>query len=113
VWLQHGSRILDYLLYYEDLRNSSDPYDIEKSKDYEAQLQALTSNSLDSIKQAIAEEEARAASRLTITANFGEQSQFQIFYEYSDKENVFVKMELLPFRASDDREWIGLNSLYL
>jgi hypothetical protein len=54
-----------------------------------------------------------AASRLTITANFGEQAQFQIFYEYSDKENIFVKMELLPFRASDDREWIGLNSLYL
>lgn len=105
--------MLDYLLYYEDLRNSADPYDIEKSKDYEAQLIELTSNSLGSIMQAIAEEEARASSKLAITANFGEQAQFQVFYEYSDKENIFVKMELLPFRASDDREWIGLNSLYL
>ncbi len=22
-------------------------------------------------------------------------------------------MELLPFKASDDREWIGVNSVYL
>lgn len=50
---------------------------------------------------------------MTIAANFGEQSLFQVYYDYNEKENVFFKMELLPFKATDDREWIGINALYL
>lgn len=50
---------------------------------------------------------------MTIAANFGEQALFQVYYDYNEKENVFFKMELLPFKATDDREWIGINALYL
>jgi len=50
---------------------------------------------------------------VTIAANFGEQALFQVYYDYNEKENVFFKMELLPFKATDDREWIGINALYL
>ncbi len=101
--MQHGKKILDYLLYYEDLHNSSDQYEIEKSREYESLILSLVADSFQSIKQALAEEQSKTSSRLSIAANFGEQSQFQVFYDFSDKENVFVKMELLPFRASDDR----------
>lgn len=76
-------------------------------------ITSLVGDSYQSINQALAEEESKVSSKLSIAANFGEQAQFQVFYEYSDKENIFVKMELLPFRASDDREWIGINSIFL
>lgn len=100
-WTQYGSRILDYLLYFEELKDSTDAYDREKAKDYEAKLGKLIGfEALQKIKAAGDEVEV---GRVEIAANFGEQALFQVYYDFNEKECVFIKMELLPFKATDDR----------
>ena len=113
-WLQHKSKILDYLLYYEDLKDSPDNYEVQKSKEYENLLAKLIGiESLASIKGIMKEEQDKSITRPSIVQSFGEQSFFEVYYEFSEKENIFVKMELIPFKATDDREWIGITGLYL
>ena len=114
LWLQQRENILNYLLYYEELKDSSDNYDVENAKQYYQQLVTLVGQkSVESIQQVLLEEQTKAAQRPSIVNSFGEQSLFQLYFEFSEKENVFVRMELLPFRATDDREWLGLNGLFL
>ena len=96
------------------MKKMKNDYDVEKSREYLARLtNLLGSDTLKCIQRALQEELALAHTRLSLTSNFGEQGMFQVYYDYSEKEKVFVKMEWLPFKANDDREWIGLNSNYL
>lgn len=51
IWLQHKNKILDYLLSYDELKDSTDNYEVEKSKEYERLLISIIGNeSLSTIK---------------------------------------------------------------
>jgi hypothetical protein len=110
--MKNRAKILDYYLYYEDLKDSTDNYDMEKCQEFQKKLISIIGNeSLAAIKDLSRADYNK--SKMMLANSFGEKSLFQIYYDYNEKENVFIKMEIESFKAENVGEWVGMFPIYI
>jgi hypothetical protein len=110
VWAKNKRLLLDLYLGYEESKDSTDPYEMEKEKKHAQMMKNIIGNiAFDSIKDLSKTEGIKG---VTIVNSFGEQSLYQLYHDFN-KEGEPIKMEIHPFKAENCGEWLGQFSLLL
>lgn len=110
IWMRNKRVLLDLYLSYEQSKDSTDPYEVQKGKQYASKIRSIVGSiGFDSIKNLSSTQINKG---VIINNNFGEQSLYQLYYDWN-KEGENVKMEIYPFKAENCGEWLGQFGLYL